>query len=114
MGFINFMVSFAWEIILIFVAFAFFGYIMKNGFSAVKKILSTLTALLEAFGKWIREKCQDYLKGESAKQEMDRDTAVAAYAVTEEDGKNYRSPKRYSLPASRAHQSELRSAGQFR
>lgn len=78
MGFINFMVSFAWEIILIFVAFAFFGYIMKNGFSAVKKILSTLTALLEAFGKWIREKCSEYLRKEPANQ-LDRETAVAAY-----------------------------------
>lgn len=78
MGFIHFMVECAWEIILIFVAFAVFGYIMKNGFSAVREILSTITAMLKAFGKWIRELCTDYTKKKPADQ-LDKETITTAY-----------------------------------
>lgn len=78
MGFIHFMVGCAWELILIFVAFAIFGYITKNGFGAVREILSTITTVLKTFGHWVRKKCLEYLKRESA-DETDKQSAVNAY-----------------------------------
>lgn len=79
MGFIHFMVGCAWELILIFIAFAIFGYITKNGFGAVREILSTITTLLKTFGHWVRKKCLEYLKKEESADRTDKQSAVAAY-----------------------------------
>jgi hypothetical protein len=79
MGFINFMVGFAWEIILIFVAFALFGCLTKNGFGVIKEILNTIVSMMRALGKWVREKCQDYLDNKELAKQLDKETAATAY-----------------------------------
>lgn len=81
MGFIHFMVNFAWEILLICVAFALFGYITKNGFGTIREIASTIATMIRTFGHWIRKRCLDYLKKEESaeSQPKDKQAAITAY-----------------------------------
>lgn len=80
MDFMLFMLNVAWKTLMVVIGWMVFRYVLKNGSGTVREILEALSAMLKAFGHWVKKMCLGYLNKESANQtKVDKEAVTAAY-----------------------------------